>query len=148
MQTFLPLASFATSARVLDRQRLGKQRVEVLQLLRALSGESLGWRAHPAVRMWRGAELGLVHYGLAVCGEWVGRGYADTCTAKIRQFEQVFAGSWNVPPWLGDESFHLSHRSNLLRKAPEWYRQWWPEDPADLPYVWPAGVAVLRASWA
>ena len=33
MQTFLPYADFAQSAKVLDMKRLGKQRVEVLQLL-------------------------------------------------------------------------------------------------------------------
>lgn len=48
MQTFLPYPSFAESARVLDRQRLGKQRVEVLQLLRALTGQTKGWANHPA----------------------------------------------------------------------------------------------------
>jgi hypothetical protein len=35
VQTFLPYADFAESARVLDRARLGKQRVEALQVLRA-----------------------------------------------------------------------------------------------------------------
>ena len=34
MQTFLPYPDFARSAAVLDRQRLGKQRVEVLQILK------------------------------------------------------------------------------------------------------------------
>ena len=41
------------------------------------------------------------------------------------------------PPWLGDAPFHLSHRSNLLRKMPEHYRQFWPAERDDLPYVWP-----------
>ena len=39
MQTFVPEAtSYAASVRVLDRQRLGKQRVEVLQIVSALTG--------------------------------------------------------------------------------------------------------------
>ena len=33
MQTFLPTSNFAESAKYLDYRRLGKQRVEVLQLL-------------------------------------------------------------------------------------------------------------------
>lgn len=37
MQTFLPYPSGVKSARVLDRQRLGKQRVECLQILAALT---------------------------------------------------------------------------------------------------------------
>lgn len=52
VQTFLPYPDFAQSAQCLDRQRLGKQRVEVLQLLKALKGESKGWKNHPAAKMW------------------------------------------------------------------------------------------------
>ena len=37
MQTFLPFADFRKSAAALDNARLGKQRVECLQILRALS---------------------------------------------------------------------------------------------------------------
>ena len=36
MQTFLPYPDFAASAAALDDRRLGKQRVEALQVLRAL----------------------------------------------------------------------------------------------------------------
>ncbi|HMC68015.1 MAG TPA: pyrimidine dimer DNA glycosylase/endonuclease V, partial [Mycobacteriales bacterium] len=36
MQTFLPYSRFDASAAVLDDLRLGKQRVETLQILRAL----------------------------------------------------------------------------------------------------------------
>lgn len=36
MQTFLPYKSFEQSAACLDNKRLGKQRVEVLQILKAL----------------------------------------------------------------------------------------------------------------
>jgi hypothetical protein len=50
MQTFLPYESYARSAAVLDRQRLGKQRVEAMQILRVLAGETAGWGNHPAVR--------------------------------------------------------------------------------------------------
>lgn len=42
-----------------------------------------------------------------------------------------------MPPWLGDSDFHASHRSNLLRKDPEYYGEFnWTESP-DLEYVWP-----------
>ena len=41
MQTFLPYPAFDLSAQVLDRQRLGKQRVETLQVLKALTIELL-----------------------------------------------------------------------------------------------------------
>ena len=35
MQTFLPYENFAASAAVLDNKRLGKQRVETLQVIKA-----------------------------------------------------------------------------------------------------------------
>src|SRR3954467_500955 len=54
MQTFLPVADFAGSARLLDTPRLGKQRVETLQILRAIELPDYGWANHPAVLMWRG----------------------------------------------------------------------------------------------
>jgi hypothetical protein len=56
MQTFLPFADFADSAASLDPRRLGKQRVEVLQIVRAITWPKYGWRNHPAANMWRGFE--------------------------------------------------------------------------------------------
>ena len=50
MQTFLPYSDFQQSAAVLDRVRLGKQRVEALQTLRALVIPEYGWQSHPAIR--------------------------------------------------------------------------------------------------
>ena len=83
MQTFLPWPDFATSAKALDMRRLGKQRVETLQILKALTDENYGWQHHPATKMWRGYEVGLVNYGVAICAEWITRGYKDTCLEKI-----------------------------------------------------------------
>ena len=48
MQTFLPFPDFQQSAAVLDHVRLGKQRVEALQILRALVIPEYGWQSHPA----------------------------------------------------------------------------------------------------
>ena len=38
MQTFMPYPDYSESARCLDRQRLGKQRVEAFQILRSPEG--------------------------------------------------------------------------------------------------------------
>lgn len=142
MQTFLPYPDFAESARVLDRQRLGKQRVEVLQLLRALLVPGSGWANHPAAKMWRGLEAWLAEYGLVVCREWIRRGYKDTCRTKIHaicsEYDLVpFEDGSNGPSWIGDPAFHASHRSNLLRKDPVHYGRFGWTEPNDLPYVWP-----------
>ncbi len=141
MQTFLPYESYADSAKTLDRQRLGKQRVECLQILNVLLEVSpaKGWKNHPAVRMWRGHEPSLVTYTLAICQEWQGRGYKDTVADKVSQLRDIYLQneSTDPPAWLGDVEFHLSHRSNLIRKLPEHYGKLWPQIPDTIPYYWP-----------
>lgn len=137
MQTFLPVADFAESARLLDDARLGKQRVEAFQIIRTLDGVTKGWRHHPAVRMWRGFEPALIEYALAMCDEWDRRGYADTVRGKLADHVRAGAAPTALPPWLGDPALHASHRSNLLRKDPEFYGRYGWAEPPDLPYVWP-----------
>lgn len=85
MQTFLPYADFERTARVLDPKRLGKQRVECIQVLRGLTVEGYGWRHHPAVRMWRGHEEALGRYAFTCCEVWLEAGFGDTCAATIGQ---------------------------------------------------------------
>jgi hypothetical protein len=134
MQTFLPYADFAASAQTLDRQRLGKQRVECLQIAKTLHIGG-GWANHPAVKMWRGHINALVRYGIVVCDEWTSRGYKDTCRDKLLVFASPFGDD---PMWLGDPELHRSHRSNLIRKLPEHYAPQFESGlPADLEYVWP-----------
>lgn len=138
MQTFLPLPDFAESARVLDTRRLGKQRVETLQIVKALVLKTGGWQRHPAVRMWAGHVPGLVAYQRAVCFEWTcGRGFKDTCLDKTAVVAGTLGDDTDKPDWFGDPAFHLAHRSNLLRKDPEHYGKLWPGVPDDLPYIWP-----------
>ena len=139
MQTFLPYPDFAASARVLDRQRLGKQRMEAFQLLEVLRGVpgKTGWRNHPAALMWKGHENSLVQYGLAICDEWIGRGYKDTMRPRIAALQDPGTRT-RKPRWFGDPSFHAAHRGNLLRKDPVHYGQFgWTESP-ELPYLWPS----------
>jgi hypothetical protein len=142
MQTFLPYKDFARSAKVLDRQRLGKQRVEGLQILQCLLGiGSLRWKNHPAVKMWKGHEPYLVRYIEAICDEWTSRGYKDTVKTKIQRLCDVEPMmTYSAPLWLGDTKFHRSHQSNLIRKLPAHYRQYFPTISSHLPYVWPDGA--------
>jgi len=129
VQTFLPYPSFAASAAALDSPRLGKQRVETLQILRALVLPEYGWRNHPAVVMWRGYVPALVCYGLTCVAEWRGRGHADSTDVQIAEFAPATAGEDQgrlaarglVPPWLGASDVHASHRTALTRKDPDHY---------------------------
>lgn len=130
VQTFLPFPDFEASARCLDTKRLGKQRVECLQLLRGQ------WSRHPASRMWRGHEYWLGRYAAAVCEEWRRRGYRDSCLEKVMSEQRKFDDT-GPPPWLGDEAFHRAHRSKLKSKNPNHYESL--EAPEGLEYVWPKG---------
>lgn len=129
MQTFLPFPDFQASAQCLDNKRLGKQRVEALQILNVLTGKRSGWANHPAVKMWRGHEDSLREYMSAMIGEWVRRGFKNTMVADS------VSGAVK-PKWFGGEDFHRSHRSNLLRKDFGHYSKFFVE-PVGLPYVWP-----------
>ena len=131
MQTFLPYADLRKSAKVLDSRRLGKQRVECVQLLNALRGKSKGWTNHPAARMWRGYLPGLELYMNCCIQEWKTRGYKNTMQ------EAWVPEGVCLPPWFGDAAFHRAHQSNLLRKDPAYYGPLFPGVPDNLPYIWP-----------
>ena len=153
VQTFLPSPSFAESAAVLDDRRLGKQRVEVLQILRALHLEGYGWQGHPAVLMWRGCTRALVAYGLAVVAEWTARGHRDATAAAIAEFtspqpavDAARLPADERPPWLGWAPLHRSYQAALVRKDPQRYRALFPDVPADLPYAWPPPPAAAPAA--
>lgn len=96
--------------------------------------------------MWKGSELQLARYGLFICAEWVKRGYNDTTADRIANLvhDALSVRVWHpvrnghTPYWIGEEGFHLSHQSNLIRKDPEHYQKYWPSVPAGLPYIWPA----------
>lgn len=135
MQTFLPYKKFSSSARVLDDKRLGKQRVETLQIMKALVTNE-GWINHPVTKMWRGHEYTLLSYQKAICDEWaIDRGFTDTCLDKtIDLFNQLPDDKRlpNIVPWIGLKRFHSRHRANLLRKDPIHYGRFgWKETPLE-----------------
>lgn len=146
MQTFVPENNFKDISLVLDNKRLGKQRVEVLQILKANLGMTKGWVNHPASIMWRENLQGLSAYGVAICEEWISRGFNDTCLNKI--YNLVTPDADDLPYWWGREDIMVSHRSNLLRKAPEHYRKFWASTPYDLPYVWAKPFSIHVAEMA
>ena len=152
MQTFWPCDRPEMTARLLDRARLGKQRIEARQILEVLLTKSrisvnpeisgsrfvrrrLGWANHPAVKMWHGQIHALAYYGQAICMEWIRRGYVDNQLPIFRQAIADFSGP-ELPPWAIDEDVIRGHRSNLLRKNPEHYSQFWPGFPNNLEYKW------------
>jgi hypothetical protein len=154
MQTFVPYADFEASARALDTKRLGKQRVEVIQIVRALTVPGYAWSQHPAVLMWKGFEEALGRYGLTMCDVWLELGFGDTCAATIAadlaafgipeiRSEAELAAAAALPPWLFDAAVQESHQSALVRKDPEFYRKLFPDVRPDLDYVWPVRSAAV-----
>lgn len=142
VNTFLPWPDANESAKALDNKRLGKQRVEALQILRANTGITQGWRNHPAAVMWRGHEGALGLYARAICEEWTARGYKDQCLEQIEHIiKRLDLESFERPWWMGHIGFHDSHKSNLKRKDPVVYDF---DVPDDLPYLWPVDPCNFR----
>jgi hypothetical protein len=133
MQTFLPYPDFEKSLAALDYRRLGKQRVEAMQLIRSIDGtsQSKGWSNHPAKHMWKNNLLALKHYHNLAITEWKRRGYNNNMVLYD------IDGDIEYPRWFGNEAFHAAHRSNLLRKNKEYYKQFGWDESDDLPYIWP-----------
>lgn len=136
MQTFLPYPSFVDSVKCLDGKRLNKQKVEAYQIYKCLKdiprkdGKPYkGWKNHPIVKMWKGYESALALYLNACIDECINRGYKNTID-KIQVIDIIY------PSWFGNESFHASHRSNLLRKNKEYYCKYNWSESDNLPYVW------------
>lgn len=132
VNTFLPYPDFVESAKALDYRRLGKQRVEAMQIINVLEDRSKGWQNHPAVRMWMGYTECLKEYCNVMIDEWISRGYKNTMVKYI-------IGEIVKPEWLGREEFHLSHQAALVRKYPEYYTFPLTEEQKQVGYVWPSG---------
>lgn len=133
MQTFLPYPDFEKSVQVLDSKRLGKQRVEAFQILNIILNRTkkIGWKNHPAVKMWKNNPNALKQYFNEALNEWISRGFKNTMN-----FEKT-RGRIKLPIWFGNKKFHAAHRSNLLRKNKIHYSQFkWKENP-NMPYFWP-----------
>jgi len=143
MQTFMPWPEFDWSARCLNDRELGALRVDILKVMEALLHGGTGWDEHPAVLMWDGHERALLAYQQAVCCEWSSvRGYEDEYWDKTRlMFLDIVIDPMAtplIPPiWVGNEDFHISQQSALLRIDEDHYRRYFPGIKTDHPYIWP-----------
>ena len=139
MNTFLPYSDFEMSAKALDQTRLWKQVLECDQIEKSVILIQAGappaiipWRHHPAVVQWSRHLVGLVFYRNVMLAACIRRGIRTTKRPERLTLPIP------LPSWIGDEAFHASHRSNLLRKDPAWYGQFGWIEPHDLPYIWPS----------
>jgi|LauGreDrversion4_2_1035121.scaffolds.fasta_scaffold07546_13 hypothetical protein len=143
MQVFSMHYDYHQTAKELDYKRLGKQRVESWQILGTIQKKKDGltkaaWINHPCIKIWYNCELALVNYSIAICEEWIKRGYKDTMLDRFLNMKEVFEKqnySSDLPSLYGVEKFHLSHQSNLLKKDFNYYSKLY-DVPNDLPYYW------------
>jgi len=111
-----------------------------------------GWVNHPAVKMWRGHESGLLNYIVEMVIEWKRRGYKSTIADKaMATYDRAIDlglvwenGTTDLPDWMYEpiyDALASSHRVALLTKKYEWYSQFdWEEDngvaPTQYDYIW------------
>lgn len=150
MQTFLvDTSSYTSTFYKLDMKRLGKQRIEGYQILRAINDPNYGWQNHPAVKMWRPYPKELLNYTLLSCTIWRDRGYNDTVEARLHEEfpDWSYSMDLSLPPFITDRLIE-THRANLWLKAPSQYPAAWELFALDLPnlvccpgrcnYYWPS----------
>lgn len=111
MQVFLPFPDVQKSLQVLDKVRLWKQVLEAKQLLDCIEGRKEGWKNHPCAKMYKRYPKFLISYFNEGLRQWkqVGKSSFEYIPFDMSEHD--------IPDWFKDEAFHLSHRSNLLRKA-------------------------------
>jgi hypothetical protein len=137
MQTFITDINIIQSAKNLDNKRLGKQRVEAIQIANNLLIKPNRWKNHPAVKMWDGYIEFLIYYLTIHICEWHNRGFKNNkCLIHLQNLSSKIKNKVVKPNWLTEE-FIESHRSNLIRKKPEYYRPLFPNTREGLSYIWP-----------
>lgn len=162
MQTFLPYVDFNKTMDCLDKRRCWKQVLEARQILATL-GVKLTKASggpvkpshvnHPIHKMWEGYEEVLMHYhDVALMFskiKWsVNTNIKSLTYISVHSKDSDNLAMWkplyqhSMPWFMGYKPFHDAHKSNLLRKNPEWYSQFNWNVPNDLPYIWRQDEAI------
>lgn len=142
MQTFLPHSLFTMCAYFLDNKRLNKQILECDTLIDLHEGRKDNqWKNHPAFKMWVGYVDALKSYRDYMLSQWLQRG-----KKSVRQFYGINDSKFiDIPGFVYDDRVLLSHRSNLMRKFPEWYSQFGWVDYGISGYYWPCDVKTPKS---
>jgi hypothetical protein len=132
MITFIVTADLIMNARLLDSKRLGKQRIEALQILKAIE-MGTGWVHHPMTKAWRPYPMALKYYTNCIIKEFIRRGGHNTLS--LFELPEMIIFPW----WLSWERLHQSHRMMLFRKNPDFYGNQFSIDPSysAYGYIWP-----------
>lgn len=124
MQTFIVHRDLEKSAELLDRQRLGKQRLECVQIAKACLGISKGWKNHPNVLRWKGYEPFIVsEYLHSILYEWERRGYKnDKMRIEFFNLLQAVESQPIIKPFWINDKLIIQHRDLLLSKDFKFYK--------------------------
>ncbi len=135
VNTFV-VGTFEETFSVLDDRRLGKQRVEAAQIIKALSGETKGWKNHPASKMWEGYIDALKLYTNQAIQEWIRRGKNNNMETY-----SLPSGPIPMPPWITNQRVIWSMQARLIQKDREYYEPLFPDVPQEhlsRGYIWPS----------
>lgn len=144
MMTWLTRMSFLDTAEDLETDLLVGQMRDAAELAEAIlfqENEELTM-AHPVVRIWAGYEIGLIGYLLSMNLELARRGIGSPVsvfkiTGAIQQLRSAGEDTTFVKPaWTEDTDVLRSHRSNMVRRWPQ-YASVWSKTPELMPYIWP-----------
>jgi hypothetical protein len=129
-------------AHFLDNKRLNKQILECDTLIDLHEGRrDNNWKNHTAFKMWIGYVSALKSYRDYMLSEWLKRGKKNK-----RQFYGVNETDFiDIPGFVYDDRVILSHRSNLVRKLPEFYKKYGWKDYGIEGYYWPCEVKTKRS---
>jgi hypothetical protein len=132
MMTFLIIGDFVLNAKLLDDQRLAKQRVEARQILDAIENGS-AWSNHPIVHAWRNYTNALKYYTNCIIREFIMRGGNNNL--PLFDIPKMIL----IPWWSNWDRLHQSHRAMLMRKNPFYYKDKFSVDPEyqQYGYIWP-----------
>lgn len=166
VNTFIIVPDIEQTAKMLDKQRLGKQRLEAKQLIDILERYDQtgtcdgGWSSHPALRSWKGYTNSLKAYFNIIVNEWISRGCQNTMklypidTKRYRVVKCNFDGKtahfqgpfdeYCYPFWVSFPPLYMSHQAALCRKNPEYYSSFLREELKPFltnGYLWPSNVS-------
>ena len=132
VNTFVTDSNPKIIAKNLDSRRLGKQRVEAFQIIKALEGKTKGWKNHPATKAWEGHIEALKDYYNIMINEWISRGYNNNMILYPQR--KVY-----YPEWFFSEKIQNSHKARLIQKDPDFYLKIFnpPDVYLKYGYIWP-----------
>ena len=137
VNVFITSTNLEECARNLDYRRLGKQRLECIEII---EGDS--WKNHPCYLMWKNNKEALKIYFNHILREWISRGFQNSLAfysideSKAQFYDitydentylttisnpKINENSILFPKWFCWKPLILSQRASLLRKDEVYY---------------------------